>query len=58
MLGCKQSQIQQLFANSRANNSDNSGPLRSIIELIQDLMVAYILAKFGAEWLIFVDDRE
>ena len=25
--------------------------IRSIIELIQDLMVTYILTKFGADWL-------
>ena len=33
------------------------GPIRSIIELIQDLMITYILTKFGAIWFIFVDDR-
>ena len=27
------------FANSRANNSDRSGPIKSIIDLIRDLMV-------------------
>ena len=37
------------FANSRANYSDSSGLIRSIIELIQDLMVTYILTKFGAQ---------
>ena len=37
------------FANSRANNSDRSAPIRSIIELIRDLMVTYILTKFGAD---------
>ena len=31
--------------------------IKSIIELIQDLMVKYIMTKFGAEWLIFVDAR-
>ena len=45
------------FANSRAINSDSSGHIKSIIELIQDLMVTYILIKFGADWLIFVDAR-
>ena len=54
MLECKRSQILQIFANSRANNSDSSGPIKSVIELIQDLMVTYILTKFGADWLIFV----
>ena len=46
-----------IFANSRANNSENSGPIKSIIELIRDLMVTYILTKSGADWLIFVDAR-
>ena len=46
-----------IFANSRANNSDRSAPIRSIIELIQDLMVTYILTKFGADWLVFGDAR-
>ena len=43
------------YTNSRTNNSDSSGPIKSIIELIPDLMVTYILTKFGADWLIFVD---
>ena len=37
---------------------DSSGPISSIMELIRDLMVIYILTKFGADWLIFVDARE
>ena len=44
-----------IFKKSRANNSDSSGAFRSIIKLIQDLMVTYILTKFGADWFIFVD---
>ena len=36
---------------------DSSGPITSIIILIRDLMVIYILTKFGADWLIFVDAR-
>ena len=36
------------FANSRANYSYSSGSIKTIIELIQDLMVKYILTKFGA----------
>ena len=44
-----------IFAISRANNSDSSGPIKSIIELIPDLMVTYILTKFGDDWSIFVD---
>ena len=43
------------FSNSRADNSDNSGLISSII--IRDLMVIYILTKFAADWLIFVDAR-
>ena len=43
------------FSNSRADNLDSSGPISSIIEFMQDLMVIYILNKFGADWLIFVD---
>ena len=46
-----------IFASSRANNSDSSAPIKSINEIIQDLMVTYILTKFGADWLIFVDAR-
>ena len=45
------------FANSRANNSDSSGPIKPIIKLIRDLMVTYILTKFDDDWLIFVDAR-
>ena len=45
------------FSNSRADNSDSSGPINSIIELIQALVVIYILTKFGDDWLIFVDAR-
>ena len=44
-----------IFANSRASNSNSSTPFKSIIELIRDLMVTYILTKFGAHWLIFGD---
>ena len=45
------------FSNSRADTSDSSGPISSIIELNRDLMVIYILTKFGADWLLFVDAR-
>ena len=45
------------FSNSRADNSDSSGPISSIIKLIRDLMVIYVLTKFSADWLIFVDAR-
>ena len=50
MLGCKQSDS-AIFANSRANNSDSSFSVKSIIELIQDLIITYISTKFGADWL-------
>ena len=56
MLGCEQSDS-AFFSNSRAYNSDNSGPIKSIIELIQDLTVTYILTKFCVDWLISVDAR-
>ena len=48
---CKQSQMQQFFSNSRANNPSRSNLIRPIINLIQDLMVIYIFAKFTADWL-------
>ena len=38
-------------------NSDSSGLISSIIELIQDPMVIYILTKFSDDWSIFVDAR-
>ena len=43
------------FSNSRVDNSESSGLITSIIELIHDLMVIYILSKFGADWSISVD---
>ena len=36
---------------------NSCGPINSIIELNQDLMVIYIWTNFGADWLIFVDAR-
>ena len=45
------------FSNSRAYNSDISGLISSIIKLIRDLMVIYILTKSDLDWLIFVDAR-
>ena len=57
MLECKQSLIHGEFSNSRADNSESSGPISPTIELIQDLMVIYTLTKFGADWLTFVDAR-
>ena len=46
-----------MFSNSRADNSDSSGPISSIIELIRALVFIYILTKFGGDWFIFVDAR-
>ena len=46
-----------IFANSRANNSVSSGLIKSIINSSEILMVLYILTKFGADWLIFLDDK-
>ena len=40
------------FSNSRADNSDSSGPIGSIIGLIRALVVIYILTKFGEDWLV------
>ena len=55
MLDFKQIQIWQI-SNSRADNSDSSGPIRAMIKLIRDLTITYNLTKFGADWL-FVDAR-
>ena len=57
MLERKQSQIQQFFPNSRANNSGSSDSICPIIKPIQDLMGIYIVAKIGTDWLIFADAR-
>ena len=56
MLECKQSDTAN-FSNLRADSSNTSGPISSIIEFIRDLMVVYTLTKFGADYLIFVDAR-
>ena len=57
MLETKQSQMQQYFPNSRANNSSRSSPIGPMIEFIQILLDINILPKFGADWSIFADDR-
>ena len=57
MLGCKRGQIQQFLQIQGQITQDSSGRIKSMIELIRDLMVTYILTKFGADWLIFVDAR-
>ena len=43
---------------SRADNTDWSGMTWPIIKPIQDLMLIFIVTKFGADWFIFVDVRE
>ena len=55
LLERKQSKYGIFFSNSRADNSEHCGPITSIIEPVRNLMVTYILAKFGSGWLIFVD---
>ena len=46
------SQIQQFLQIQRQKTQT-----KSIIELIRDLMVTYILTKFGADWLMFGNAR-
>ena len=53
MLGGKQSQIQQFLQ----IQGQITCPIRSIIEIIYDLMVTNIFTKFGANCIIFVDAR-
>ena len=45
------------FSSSKADNSDSSASISSILKLIRDLTVIYTLTKFGADWSIFVDAR-
>ena len=45
------------FSNSRADNSDSSGQIRSIIKLNRDLIITYIFTKFNADWSIFVETK-
>ena len=47
MLECKNCQTWQIFR-LQGHITQSSGPIRSIIELIRDLMVIYILTKFCA----------
>ena len=56
MIECKRS-YSATFQNSRANYSRFSGSIRPIINLIQDLMGIYIVAKFGTDYSIFADAR-
>ena len=37
------------------DNLESSGLITSVIKLIQDLMVIYILTKFGADWSVTPD---
>ena len=54
MLECKQSQIQQLFPNLRANKSGCSVSICSKIKLTWDIMCIYIVAKFSwIDWMVF-----
>ena len=46
-----------IFSNLRAQNFPCSALIRSIVKILQDLMAIYILTKFGADCLIFVDVR-
>ena len=57
MLGYKQSQIQQFLYIQGQITQTVLVWSTSIIELNLDLKVIYILTKFCADWLIFVDDR-
>ena len=57
MLEGKQSQMQQIFHDSRPNNSSCSGPIGPMIELIQILLDINILPRFGADRSIYADDR-
>ena len=54
MLDSKQSKIWQFFLIQGENNPSFSCPFEPIIKLIQDLIATYILAKFGADWLISI----
>ena len=54
MLECKQNKY-GTFSTLKADYFKRSGPITSIIKLILDLMVTYILTKSGADWLILVD---
>ena len=42
----------------RADNSDSSTPIRTIIKIIKDFIVTYILTIFGADRMIFVESKQ
>ena len=46
------------FSISRTDNTDWSVMTWPIIKLIWDLMLIYIVTKFGVDWFIFVDARK
>ena len=52
MIECKQSQIQQFFQIQGQITLDVAS-ICPIVELIQDLMGIYIVAKFCTDWSIF-----
>ena len=52
-----QKSISSIFPYLRAINSGCSGPVISIIELVQDLITVYTVTKFGADCFIFADAR-
>ena len=45
------------FLHLRADNLDSLGLIPTIIIVIRDLMVLFILTKFSTDWLIFLDPR-
>ena len=57
MIECKQNQIQQFFQIQGQITLDVLFSICPIIELIQDLMGIYIVAKFDTDWSISVDAR-
>ena len=57
MLESKQSQIKKKFPYSSADNSRCYCQIWPIIELIQDLIVIYIVTMFGTLRSTFVDAR-
>ena len=56
MIECKQSQNLMLqFFFLKVDNPDYSLPIRFINKLFQDITITYILTKFCANGLLFVD---
>ena len=44
-----------IYVFDRVENIVGKGPIITVIELMQNLVVMYIFTKFGADWLIIVD---